>query len=105
MITRSWIRQLFARTPRRAPRGPRQAPPRFRPSLDVLEDRLTPSMLGTTALLEGPAAGSASALVGASGAWSATANAPWLHTTATGSGDGLAALSFDANGGPRAVAR
>src|SRR6516164_6490856 len=95
MITRSWTRSLFARTPRTV----RRAAARSRPALELLEDRLTPSTLGTTALLEGPAAGSASALVGASGAWSATANAPWLHTTATGTGDGLAALSFDANGG------
>jgi hypothetical protein len=65
----------------------------------VLEDRLTPSTLGTKALLEGPAAGSASDLVRTSGAWSATANAPWLHTTATGTGDGLATLTFDANPG------
>jgi hypothetical protein len=43
MTPRSWIRRLFTRTPRRAPQGPRKAPPRFRPSLDVLEDRLTPS--------------------------------------------------------------
>ena len=101
MATRSWSRSLIPRTPRTV----RRAAARSRPALELLEDRLTPSTLGTTALLEGPAAGSASDLVGASGAWSATANAPWLHTTATGSGDGLAALSFDANGGPRAVAR
>src|SRR5262245_61632617 len=99
MTTRSWIRSLFARTPRRAPHGGRQAPRRFRPTLGVLEDRLTPSTLGTTALLEGPAAGSASDLVITSGAWSATANAPWLHTAATGTGNGLATLSFDANPG------
>ena len=99
MTTRSWIRQLFGRTPRRAPRGPRQAPPRFRPSLDVLEDRLTPSMLGTTALLEGPAAGSASDLVITSGPWSASSNATWLHTSATGTGNGLATFTFDANAG------
>ncbi|HKB36826.1 MAG TPA: BACON domain-containing carbohydrate-binding protein, partial [Gemmataceae bacterium] len=99
MTTRSWIRNLFARTPRRAPHGARQAPRRFRPTLDVLEDRQTPSRLGTTALLEGPAAGSASDLVFTSGAWSATANAPWLHTSATGTGNGLATLTFDANPG------
>src|SRR5262245_60607422 len=99
MTTRSWIRNLFARTPRRAPHGGRKAPRRFRPTLDVLEDRLTPSTLGTTALLEGPAAGSASDLVLTGGAWSATANAPWLHTAATGTGNGLATFTFDANPG------
>src|SRR6516164_8112536 len=99
MTPRSWIRQLFVRTPRRAPQGPPKAPPRFRPSLDVLEDRLTPSMLGTTALLEGPAAGSDSDLVLTSGPWSASSNATWLHTSATGSGNGLATFTFDANAG------
>jgi hypothetical protein len=49
MITRSWIRTLFARTPHRAPQGSRQAPPRFRPTLDVREERLTPSTLGAMA--------------------------------------------------------
>jgi hypothetical protein len=43
MTSRSWIRRLFARTPRRAPAMSRQAPPHFRPALDVLEDRLVPS--------------------------------------------------------------
>src|SRR5262249_60724605 len=97
MTSRSWIRRLFARTPRRAPHGPRQSPPRFRPSFDVLEDRLTPSRLGTTALLEGPAAGRASDVVSTSGPWSATSNAPWLHTSSSGTGNGLATLTFDAN--------
>src|SRR5262249_27179531 len=54
----------------------------------------------TTALLEGPAAGSASDLVVTSGAWTASSNAPsWLHTSATGTGNGLAILNFDANPG------
>src|SRR5262249_25255794 len=52
MTDRSWIHKLFARPPRRAPHGGRPAPPRSRPTLDVLEDRLTPTTLGTTALLE-----------------------------------------------------
>ena len=43
MTTRSWIRQLFARTPRRAPQGSRKIPARFRPSLEALEDRLAPA--------------------------------------------------------------
>src|SRR5215831_1427041 len=100
MTTRSWIHKLFARTPRRAPHGRRPARPRFRPTIDVLEDRLTPSTLGTTALLEGPAAGSASDLVLTSGAWSASSNAPsWLHTSSSGTGNGLATFTFDANPG------
>ena len=82
MTPRSWIHRLFARTPRRAPHGARPAPRRFRPTLDVLEDRLTPSTLGTQALLEGPATGSASDMVFTSGAWSASSNASWLHTSA-----------------------
>ena len=99
MTARSWIGRLLARTPRRAPQGSRQAPPRFRPALDLLEDRLTPSTLGTTALLEGPAAGSDSAMVTAGGPWSAVSNTPWLHTSSTGTGNGLATLTFDANPG------
>src|SRR5262249_62133338 len=39
MTTRSWIRRLFARTPRTI----RKAPARFRPRLELLEDRLTPA--------------------------------------------------------------
>jgi sugar lactone lactonase YvrE len=56
-------------------------------------------MLGTTALFEGPAAGSASDVVSTSGPWSALSNAPWLHTSASGTGKGLATLTFDANPG------
>src|SRR5262249_58954920 len=56
--------------------------------------------LGTAALLEGPGAGSDADLVIPSGAWSASSNAPsWLHTSATGTGNGLATFSFDANPG------
>ena len=55
--------------------------------------------LGAHALLEGPAAGNDSDLVDVAGAWTATANAPWLHTTASGNGAGLAAFTFDANAG------
>ena len=55
--------------------------------------------LGTTALAEGPAAGSASVEVGFAGAWTATASSSWLHTTASGSGYGLATFTFDANTG------
>src|SRR5271167_3560439 len=40
MMTRSWIRNLFAR---RVTRTIRKAPHRFRPALQVLEDRCLPS--------------------------------------------------------------
>jgi hypothetical protein len=59
MTPRSWIRRRLAGEPRWTPHGPRPALSRFRPSFDVPEDLLTPSRLGTTALFEGPAAGSA----------------------------------------------
>jgi len=52
------------------------------------------------ALSEGPAAGSDSYAVAATWAWTATSNAPWLHTTSSGNGYGLAAFTFDANPGP-----
>jgi sugar lactone lactonase YvrE len=58
-----------------------------------------PSQLGTTALLEGPTAGSASDPVFTSGAWSAASNAPWLHSSSSGTGNGLATLTLDANPG------
>src|SRR5262249_44351015 len=43
--------RFASRTPRRAPQGSRQAPARFRPCLDSLEERLTPTTtipVGTT---------------------------------------------------------
>ena len=46
MITRSWIRKLFARTPRTI----RKAPARFRPHIETLEDRVTPSTYNITNL-------------------------------------------------------
>ena len=61
----------------------------------MLEDRLTPSTLGTTALLEGPAAGSDSDVVITSGPWSAVSNAPWLHTSSSGTDNGLATFTFE----------
>ena len=50
-------------------------------------------------MVEGPAAGSDSDIVTLAGAWTATANASWLHTTSSGSGNGLATFTFDANAG------
>jgi streptogramin lyase len=58
------------------------------------------SALARLFLLEGPAAGSDSDIVVSSGAWTATANVPWLHTSSQGSGNGLAPFTFDANTGP-----
>ena len=49
--------------------------------------------------LEGPSAGSGSYVVAATGAWTATSNASWLHTSSGGTGNGLAAFTFDANTG------
>jgi streptogramin lyase len=95
MTTQFWLRKLLARTPRPVHKDLA----RFRPTLEVLENRLTPSTLGTTALLEGPAAGSATDIVVSSGPWSASANDTWLHTSASGTGNGLATLTFDANPG------
>ena len=69
-------------------------------ALEALETRLALSfVLGTTSLTEGPASGSASAIVVGSGNWTATANASWLHTTASGSNNGLATFTFDADSG------
>ncbi len=58
--------------------------------------------LGTTNLLEGPAAGSESVVLAANSAWIATANDSWLHlSTASQSGTGSATVifTFDANPG------
>jgi len=55
--------------------------------------------LGSTSTIEGPAGGTDSIIVAGSGAWTATANDSWLHTSAIGSGNGLALFSFDANSG------
>ena len=56
--------------------------------------------LGPLPLLEGPASGTDSDFVAPTGAWSATSNASWLHTTSSGTGNGLATFTFDANNGP-----
>jgi hypothetical protein len=55
MTTRSWIRRLFSRTPRRAPQGgckPHAA--RFRPTLEALETRLAPATLGVGSTADTP---------------------------------------------------
>jgi hypothetical protein len=53
--------------------------------------------LGVTSRWEGPGEGGDSVVVSATGAWSATANASWLHTAASGTGNGCAVFAFDAN--------
>ena len=102
-LLKRWLNKWFgvkaSRT--RVLRGRRtNRPPSFRPQLVQLEDRLAPATLGAYALVEPPTASSDSDIVAASGAASATSNASWLHTTASGTGNGLAAFTFDANAGP-----
>jgi hypothetical protein len=88
MLTSSSLRKLvaallskrFGNTRKNRHRTSRKDSQCFRPVLEMLEDRLAPS-LGTCALLEGPASGADSDIVVAPGAWSATSNASWLHTT------------------------
>ncbi len=65
---------------------------------EALESRRLLS-LGTLALVEGPGAGVATDIVAAGGAWTASSNASWLHTTSSGTGNGLASFTFDANTG------
>jgi len=61
--------------------------------------------LGTTARLDGPAAGSDSVVLAAnpdSAAWTGTANAPWLHLSTAnqiGTGDTNVVFSYDENPG------
>ena len=60
---------------------------------------LVPPSLGTISLVEGPVSGTDSDLVVDGGSWSATSNVSWLHTTSSGTGNGLAVFTFDANSG------
>ena len=53
----------------------------------------------TGSVIEGPAGGTDSDLVVTTGSWSASSDASWLHTTASGAGNGLATFTFDANSG------
>ena len=94
------LRKGLGGTSERRRRTRRKDGLRFRPDLEMLEKRLNPSnTLGTLALVEAPASGTDSDIVVATGSWSATANALWLHTTASGTNNGLAMFSFDANSG------
>ena len=74
-----------------------------RPIFERLDERLTPSALGTYALLEGSTFGSGSDLVSSTAAWSVIANDSWLHTSSSGNSNGLATFTFDANPGPTRV--
>ena len=63
---------------------------------------VTTYALATTALLEGPAAGTDSVVLTVTpetSTWSATANAAWLHTSASGTGSANVVFTFDANAG------
>jgi hypothetical protein len=60
MISRTWVRRLFAPVPRTACK----APARFRPRLEKLEDRLAPANLTVNSLADD---GSAGTLRGATG--------------------------------------
>ena len=67
----------------------------------IIVSQGTNSVLGTTNLTEGPAAGSDSFVLGMiPAAWTASANVPWLHVPASGVGSGNVIFSFDANSGP-----
>ncbi len=95
----SWLKHLVRRWSSRC-RPVRCRPARSRPlALEQLEVRLTPSSLGTNALLEGPSAGGDADIVVAAGAWTAKANDPWLHASPGGTGNGLATFTYDANPG------
>ena len=81
---------------------PRVGVARRRLRCEPLENRCLLSLvsLGADVLVEGRAAGVDSDVVAAAaGHWTATAKSPWLHTTSTGNGNGLATFVFDANTG------
>lgn len=63
---------------------------------------LAAASLGTTNLVEGPAAGMDSIVLSDTGAWTATTNATWLHLSAanqSGTGSTNVVFSFDVNRG------
>ncbi|MBI2805844.1 MAG: hypothetical protein HYX68_12765, partial [Planctomycetes bacterium] len=87
------IRQWFGAASKKN-RTIRKKPSSARLLVESLETRVAPATL-----LEAPASGVDSYVVASAGSWSATANASWLHTSSTGSGNGLATFTFDANTG------
>ncbi len=68
-------------------------------SIPVTQAGSAPNVVGTTALLKGPAAGSDTVLIGGTLPWTATANDAWLHTSSSGTGNGTAIFTCDANTG------
>jgi hypothetical protein len=75
-------------------------------AVSAAQAQATNYVLGTSAELVGPAAGSNSVTLGvspASGTWVATTNATWLHLSPanqSGTGSTNVIFSFDANTGP-----
>ena len=95
-----WQSMLDELVPVQVRRRTRRPPRHHRHlGLELLDGRIMPSTLGTIALVEGPTAGSDSDIVASNSAWNATANDSWLHTTSSGSGNGLTTFTFDANPG------
>ena len=68
-------------------------------SAQVVQVVISSNSLGTYIPLEGPISGTDSDIVANRGAWTATSNVSWLHTTSSGTGNGLAIFTFDANMG------
>ena len=68
--------------------------------VELIEDRILLSALGTLSLVEAPAAGSDTDIVIASGAWSASTTASWISlNTTSGTGNGSVNFSFTADTG------
>jgi DNA-binding beta-propeller fold protein YncE len=62
-----------------------------------------PPVLGASAILVGPTAGTNSVVLRSSASWTATTNAPWLHLSAANQSGGASTnvvFSYDANTGP-----
>jgi hypothetical protein len=109
MTTRSWIRKLFARTPRTV----RKAPARCRPALEALEDRLAPATFNVTTLADSGAGSLRQAILDANspaypGADTITFSVtgtitlggtqlPAINENLTITGPGAANLTIDAN--------
>lgn len=76
-------------------------------SFNSAQAQTTSYTLGTTSLLEGPAAGSDSVVLGVTpqyGTWTATTNAGWLHlNAASGTSSANVIFSFDTNIGPTRI--
>ena len=115
MILNHWIARLksivFSRSKSagifgrgRTPTSQRRRSQNRRPSgaglIQILEDRVLLSTLGTTSLVEAPTAGSDSDIVVASGAWTASTTASWITlNTTSGTANGSVNFSFTADTG------